>query len=406
MSLTEYVKKGTASEAVVSSEATTLNGIPTDDGMALFYHHNNPGVKFQLDRMCSRLNIATSDADVTTAKSTVEDFSTVFSQWQRVAILGTQPRDPNHPEELNNWTYTAATDSIVGTINTATTVGFISQRTIPGDYQFEVEISSTNGDDDYIGVFLGYVEVNGVTHTLSAIRTAGANGVQGNPGSNYLWGLYLDFQGFNNLNENAIQVALAQGNYDLLYPDGNLYSTPPAGSVGGWNNYKTMGAIKIRASLVGSVITVETCNPGAAYSTAAKITFDLNSREDTKRFLGGTKIGYAAMSQPECTWRSIQRPGAYADYVDARTKTGYAYNGTSWVAIPASPDSGYVKPGRHYFSPMNNTLYFYNPATGNLDAIASVSYDFATDQQVIDGTAGNLLVSPKGLRALYDANKT
>lgn len=398
MSITEYVKKTGGTEAVTSGEAATLNGIPTDDGMAPFYHPTNPDVPFQFDRMCSRLNIAMSDTEITAARGTVEDFSTVFSQWQRIALLKYDPRSATHPEELNNWTYTAATDSIVGSLNTSTTVGFISQRVIPGDYNFEVEISSTNGDDDFIGVFLGYVEVNGVAHTLSAIRTAGANG-----GVNYLWGLYLDFQGFNNSGTNAVQVALARGNYDLIYPDGNLYPTPPTGSVGGWNTYKTMGAVKIKASLVGSVITVETCNPGAAYSGGSKIVFDLNSRADTKQFLGGTKIGYAAMSQPLCTWRSIQRPGAYADYVDGRTKVGYSYNGTAWISIPASDNAGYVKPGRHYFSPMNNTLYFYNPATGSMDAIATISYAFASNQQVIDGTAGNLLVSPAGLRAAYNA---
>jgi len=401
MSIIESVKKAGGVEAVTSTEHTTLNGIPTDAGMAPFYHPTNPDLPFQFDRMCGRLNIALNDGDVTQAKSTVEDFSTVFSQWQRVVIVGTNPRDATNIGELDNWSYEAGTDSILGAQNTVSTVGFVSQRAIPGDYTLEVEISSTNGDDDFIGVFLGYVEVNGVCHTLSAVRTAGANG-----GVSRLWGLYLDFQGFQIANVPNVQQILAQGNYDLVWPDGQLHADGELqASVGGWNNYKTMGAVKIRASLVGSTLTVETCNPGAAYSTAAKIVFDLNSRPDTRQFLGGTKIGYMAQSQPECTWRSIQRPGAYADYVDGRTKIGYAYNGTSWIAIPASDTAGYVKPGRHYFSPMNNTLYFYNPATNNLDAVATISYGFATDQQVIDGTAGNLLVSPKGLRALYNAKK-
>lgn len=396
MSVKEFVSYQGSPRLVTGSDAAIVNAIPTENAQVVFaVPASQAALKATTDRAANRLIIASNAAEVQTAQNTVQDFSVVFSQWQRIACIRNNPRSAE--AELANWTYQAATDSILGSLNTGSTVGFISQRPIPGDYAFEVEVSSTNGDDDFIGIFVGYVEVNGVCHTLTAVRTAGANG------GHYLWGLYYDFQGFNTSASNTLQVNLAAGNYDLIYPDGNLYPTLPGVSVAGWNAYKTLGVIKIKAQLVGSVLTVQTSNPGQDYSEASKIVFDLNSRAETRQFMGGTKIGYMAQSQPACTWKSLLRPGSRADYVDASTMTAWSYNGTAWVQATAAQLSNYIQVGRHYYNDLNRKLFYYDPVSKKLVLVAKVAYDFATNQQVIDGVANNLLVSPAGLKALYDS---
>lgn len=383
---------GTFQQVIVgnTSDINVLNGTT---GEALL---SKPAaattVKADTDFATQRLVIVDSDAGVTAQQAATESFATVFSQWQRVAIKGL---DPNAvPAEFNNWSY--ANNAIVGSQNTGSTVGFISPRNVSAAYTFEVLLNSTNTDDDFIGIFLGYVEVNGVCNTLSLVRSAGGNA--GRP----LFGLYLNFQGYNNTTFPQ-EVALVAGNFGLKSPDGNVYVDNQEGSpLGGWQAYTTNGGIKIKAVMTeDGKITCSTNNPNEGYVASSQFTFDLASRTDTQQFIGGTRIGYMAMSQPACTWSVLVRPGSREDFIDARTKQIWSWSGTAWVNPSASTLDNYIRPGRHYYNEINGKVFFYNPDTLALVYIASLGNPFATNQQILDGVDGGLLISPAGLKALY-----
>jgi hypothetical protein len=88
----------------------------------------------------------------------------------------------------------------------------------------------------------------------------------------------------------------------------------------------------------------------------------------------------------------------HESFIDARNMLRWNWAGATWVSNPAG---NYIRPGRHYYNKVNGKVFFYNPDTLTLVHIASIGSAFATNQQVIDGTAGDLLINPAALKALY-----
>lgn len=207
-------------------------------------------------------------------------FADVFNSWYRFSHSGNT--FPANASELNNWTYISATDTIKYTIDSATYIGFVSPTPM-GDFIFDAAVSSTDIDDDSIGLVIGFYKdpSTGKEYTLSLIRTLSRD----TPAMTYSIRLVYNF-----LQNDQWEIELAGAKMSY-----------------GWS---TVGECRIRAERVGSIYTLSmwgfaSVNGGAQdYSRV----LDLDSDPRLAVFKGSTRYGYACHSQNSSSFRSIIRP--------------------------------------------------------------------------------------------------
>lgn len=208
-------------------------------------------------------------------------FQQVFDNWYRISH-GNSDRYPFSPDELQTWTYDAATGSIRNTTNSVTFIGMVSLATV-GDYEFEVGLSSTNADDDSIGIVLAFYKdpITSKEHTLSLLRHLGSQNT-GDDDINYTY----------NMQQRDAYVIRKAGNRKQI----------------GWN---AAGETIVSAKRVGNLIHCKVrefskLNP--AQPVVDEYTIDLESDPRLSVFLGEARYGYCAQSQQDSTWRSIKWP--------------------------------------------------------------------------------------------------
>src|SRR5690606_9074170 len=120
-------------------------------------------------------NFCQTTQEINDAKNRTVSFKDVFNSWKRFSHQN-NTRQPAKPEELTNWSYDEVTDTIRSTVNSSSLIGLVS-RTKYSDWDLEVYLSSTNGDDDTVGIVLAFAtDEVGTEHTLTALRSCGGNG--------------------------------------------------------------------------------------------------------------------------------------------------------------------------------------------------------------------------------------
>ncbi len=312
-----------------------------------------------------RLSVVTSDAELTAAKTV--SFANVFNTWTRVSIHGKNPHAL--PSEENAWAYDSAKDSIVCRVNSETSIGFISPEKYD-NYTFEVEIASTSGDDDGIGLCIAYLEQpDGSIKSLMLFRQGGSNIGPAIFTNNPVPALNVTYQGWRN--NNAVPTNTADKDPDgyivagtssgMVFPDGTPY--PAAGiTTNGLNKgWDVMGSIRLKIVRTPTRITCYSTNKGStAYLPENSFTIDLTADARLKPFQSPASIGFLAHSQPDSTYRSIQQPGLKNDIIDTRTNTVWKFEGGAWASYPMSVAVCPFTPGQVVHSPLTKKSYFTN----------------------------------------------
>ena len=309
----------------------------TDASMGLITPEQMPSISF-----------ATTEAELTQAKSAEEDFKEVFNSWTRFSHRSGYPQ-PAFPAELSSWEL-MPDNSIRSTVNSSSIIGFVSPEKFK-DYTFTADVSSTSNDDDYIGLVVAAAEVDGRLHTLSAIRSGGGN---------RLWQLMYNYG-------QSSGRQLLGGSFGMEFPDGVINDSRTAtvnNEFGSWTSVP-YGA-RIRAVRSGQYIRCYTTNyfrtadPTITYHAAANGVIDLNSHADFEKFRDGASIGYVCSSQANSTWKVIERPQSRKDIVDARDGVLWRWNNETndWMLMgQMSNDPDFVK-GSFYYSPVNDQIYY------------------------------------------------
>lgn len=205
----------------------------------------------------------------------IPSFKDVFNTWYRFSHRSDGVY-PSIPAETETWQYLPDTDSIRNLTNSSSFIGLVSNDVV-GDYEFEVAVSSTNADDDFIGIVLGFVIKDGVEYTLTALAC-------GTDTRDYSFSVVYNY------------IQSKHGSRRLWHHNQPLRK--------GWDD---LGECVIRAVKSGNKIDVTFSNfSGQSTSVGASTTINLTG--DLAIFRGSTRFGYAAQSQPHSTWRSIKRP--------------------------------------------------------------------------------------------------
>lgn len=267
-------------------------------------------------------SIVENDADLNVQKGAKETFKSVFNWWKRISRGGPTLTDERYPAELDTWSYDEAKDAIRNTTNSAGLVGFVSPEKYE-NFVLEVNVSSTDGDDDYIGVIIAYAldKATNETHILTATRMGNGRApfiIDKNLmcTSNLAWAIDTIYDG-------------------LTWMDGTV-ATKPIGNVehGGWN-LQPLGTT-IRVTRNGDNITIETTQVGEpdTYFAPAARTINLNSDPRLAVFKGPQSFGYHAASQRNSTWLVRQRPETHLPIVDTRDWSKWVNEATGWKKYP------------------------------------------------------------------------
>lgn len=217
--------------------------------------------------------------------------------WLNVTNPSNQTVNPNtaaacNTESMNSlsWVYLTNPDRLFNIQNTTNYVGFFSTLKFE-DFTAEAVVSSTDTDDDAIGVTVAvyFDSVQNIVHTLSAYRTQG-----GFPAPNLGWGL---------LHKENNTVVRTIANRSL----GGVNANGTSGDQQGWNGRMS----KIRVVRAGNNVKVYASTWGTDASAltideTSLIEVDLsNPAENLTQFMGPQSYGYESISQARATFSNL-----------------------------------------------------------------------------------------------------
>lgn len=328
---------------------------------------NNAEGKFQFDLapMISRMTIVNNDADLGYAKATLPTNLYIFNNWYRIsrgnwsggalaAAVGFS--DQAIPAESAAFVFHAESGNITNASDTKSMVGFVSPDAYD-QYTFDVTLkSSSNWQNDPIGVIVGYArDQDGTAHTLSVFRSP-RSWVSG-LGNNAMH-VSVDFVTMGSTSIKGTSKGLhwagggsAEDGPTQPGPGG----TPPAYAVQPWA--QAPNGIRLIVTRNGDNFNLKTSDyNGTVLVPEAELNFTLNDHPSLARFKGKSPYGYAAVSQDNAIWETAIRPGGFTPIYDARNDTLWTYNGTVWSSAPATVVTR-PQPNRFYFTDFNRKLF-------------------------------------------------
>jgi hypothetical protein len=305
--------------------------------------------KFITRQVCSRRSIVETDAELNAMRGATENFGNIFKYWKRVSRLGVDFSDVSNVAELEGWSYDSPTDKLMSTINSGTVIGFMSPDKFD-DFIFDAQLSSVNGDDDFIGLCIAYAvdPADGKTHTLTAMR--GMNG----PAP-----LTID-KDYNGYGTSVYRIASVFNG--LTWANGVVATAAGVnGANGGWS--ATGIGTRLRVTRRGDIITVETSQPNSnVIYDPATTTFNLATDPQLAIFRGPQSFGYMAQSQANATWAVTSRPSVSLPIIDVRTWTKYTKSDAVWTPMQTSKAAliadGTFSPGWSYTNETLGKFYF------------------------------------------------
>lgn len=313
----------------------------------------------KLDYLTARF--ADSEEALQQAMNDIPDQKKIFDSWYRFSHNASN-NYPANPNELTAWTFDTATNSIINTTNSGTTIGVVSPNSY-SDYELLVRVTSTERDDDMIGIVIAFHKdpVTGKEYTLSLTRSPG--GIQP------LYGLVYNFSGFN---EPGDQRTLVNGNGKVKWgnnKDGNLTSSEAGytGSNPGWGDMGAFQKTGINGCLLkvirnGDTITAYTSqwnNPNVI-DESTKLELNLASNSLLSVFNGAKQYGLTAMSQARSSWDILSFTNPQDALYDITTGKGYIYQGGKWAEIP-NISLNNIKTTTLLVDNTNGDTYVYNP---------------------------------------------
>lgn len=272
----------------------------------------------------------------------------VFDSWFRTAgaEFYTTPASIPAGSEARAWQQ--SNGNISSLTNSSNIIGFISPTAFTS-YTFEADLSSTAADDDMIGLVAAFVRDGSANYFIAAIRQPGGIPTFGPA----YFSLVL-------VRNNSVVRVLGQ------------FETSGKGN---WAGRKT----RLKVARDCNKLEVWCSDFGSgALRPESLITYDLNSREDTKIFAANSYWGFCAQSQELATFSNITLSG-----IGLRPSFTYLKNLIAWVAKTGKPTGKVMV----YCDAANGTNY-------SLDAAAN---GFATSMQgTIEAAGYTAVIQPAG----------
>lgn len=262
-----------------------------------------------------------TDGELLEAQNASPTFESVFNTWYRFSHQSSTNNQPAIPAETEAWTYNVDTGSIVCTVNSSSYVGFISS-TRHSNYVHEVRLTSTDTDDDTMGIILAwYVDPDtGLEHTLSALRSTGGNG--------FTWRIVYNHlkQGTFTVVDKTHTIKWGNGNYGANITQSGFITNK---LLGGWDDF-VLGT-KVLITRDNDTFTCTTTDLDSDnYVEDSTVIVSLLSDPRLAVFRGPSAYGYAAYSQRQSTYDVLRFSDTQNAVYDLRNGDIYTYQQSGW----------------------------------------------------------------------------
>jgi len=250
----------------------------------------------------------------------------IFNQWDRFDGDNLYTAGSSYDGNASSWQFSENPDRVIQPVNVAPYNGFLSNKEVDF-YSHEATLTSSNGDNDVIGLVIAFDRDNNKNHTLSVIIS------KGDPIPKSGYGIVYDY---DYTHGGRIH------DRDWIVEEKNVIST-----AAGWSGNK----IRVRVDRDKDIIKVYCSgwNNLSSYKIESEIVIDLNSDPRLERFKGKKKYGYGNYSQANTTYLDIDFKGGinYTKMYNFETETVYKYNidSNSWEATNTTiqDELGYVR---------------------------------------------------------------
>ena len=228
----------------------------------------------------------------------------IFNSWGRFDGENYYDNKDTASGNAAAWLYNSTTGAVEMPSNVEPTNGFVSNL-LYDNYDFEATVTSTNNDDDSIGLVAAFVRENNVNYYICIVANMGGFSPQPAGGL----GIYFNY--------------IRSANYYPLY-NGTITTSP---SPTGWSGK----SVKLRIKREGDVIKFWNSNTDSTTLTVdPQFTLDLNTDPNLLRFKGKKKYGYMTLSQPYGSYKNISFTGGLENLlINANTREVYKYSDVS-----------------------------------------------------------------------------
>lgn len=272
--------------------------------------------------------------------------SQIYNSWARFSNETFFASDQTPTGEAAAWQYNNTFNRVETTANTASCVGFVSPNSYD-NFVLDTTLSSTDSDDDFIGVIIAFKRINNVNQRLIAIRHSGDPSDWGAGFPN--WAIVLNLGGTHG-GAQTTGTVIANGAKTIL--------NPPAAS---WSN---SGSTKVRVVRNSNIIRCYCSAFGSSsLEPTSEIEINLNNFPTLAWALDPCSYGFAAMSQPAATFTNINITGVLDQtrVYSIEGNKSYEYNEIDgWVELSNTTIADELEYPRQVVNPVTKSVYQIN----------------------------------------------
>lgn len=281
--------------------------------------------------------LVSNDAEAAVSKGTTVLFSDVFRSFTPISHQTTT--QPSIPSELSGWMYDPVTDRIRSTINSTSTIGLISPDAYE-EFVFDVTMTSSNADDDWIGVAIAATEHDGLLHLLRLDVNVGTN-----TGANAVL---------------AVKAGPSVPGQDITLGSYDFGDLRPTLGTNGWAGIPN--GIRFRVTRNKNNIHITASNFNDPSNLNPAISFNISLTDPRLlHYRGAQRYGYIATSQAAASWAVAIAPGQGRPVYEpaARRLWLYDYDTGTWTSSTKQFNE-VLDAGRLYFNPLTKVTYWAN----------------------------------------------
>jgi hypothetical protein len=261
------------------------------------------------------------------------------------------------------WDATPGNEGILLDTNTVDGNVMLTAQEFSTNYEFEVELGSSNADANGAGVIAAQLTYAGRHYAITVVRTPGGLTQVSSAPSSVPYKLKTISLHVSQLDA----VDLGSGNGGLSWSDTDLPNDTrdPSTYVAAGNGWDTAGKVKIKVNRTANILTIDVTEfGGSSYLAGEQVVIDFAANANLQPFVNTpTTWGVISVQQPMVTFRVLTRPKLYRDYVrigvpgDNDKQRFYRYNGATWDMSYLGINNPLVRPNRLYLSDWNGALY-------------------------------------------------
>lgn len=259
----------------------------------------------------------------------------IFNSWSRFD----GPNYFNVGETMSGnaaaWVYDSTVDSVRQPLNSGVWNGVVSLEELD-TYEHTVKVSSSNADDDHIGILLAFRRVDNINHVL--IFFASQHGINSHEVT------YYRFQS----GQPTVVVPIVANNI--------AGTGGPNNGNGAWSGkHTTLNVVRKN----DKITTLNSLWNTTTLDSRTKMEFSLDDFTELEVFKGPSSYGYVSFSQADSIYRDIIFKGNSLRNLIINAATGdiYIFSGGEWIPTPKLNLAKIFKAPRKIRSLVTNELF-------------------------------------------------